>query len=52
MGGKLYIPSGRINFQSGIGKQGKSPAFGSIVLKVQDAFEVELIPIDALRIKG
>ena len=49
MGGKLYIPSGRINFQSGIGKQGKSPAFGSIVLKVQDTWEVELISIDDIR---
>lgn len=52
MGGKLYIPSGRINFQSGIGKKGKSPAFGSIVLKVQDTWEVELISIDDIRVRG
>lgn len=42
-GGKIYIPNGRINFQSGLGKKGKSPAFGSCVMKLQDKFEVELI---------
>ena len=44
-GGKLFIPNGRINFESGLGKQGKSPAFGSVVMKLQDKFEVELIKI-------
>jgi phage N-6-adenine-methyltransferase len=39
-GGQLFIPNGRINFQSGLGKQGKSPAFGSVVLKLQDKNEV------------
>jgi phage N-6-adenine-methyltransferase len=42
-GGKIYIPNGRINFESGLGKKGKSPAFGSIVMKVQDNWEIELI---------
>ena len=42
-GGKLYIPNGRIKFQSGLGKQGKSPAFGSVVLKIQDIWELEFI---------
>lgn len=42
-GGKIYIPNGRINFESGLGKKGKSPAFGSIVIKVQDNWEIELI---------
>jgi len=41
--GKLFIPSGRINFESGLGKKGKSPAFGSVVMKLQEQFEVELI---------
>lgn len=44
-GGKLFIPNGRINFESGLGKKGKSPAFGSIVMKIQDKWEVELINI-------
>lgn len=43
-GGKIYIPKGRINFESGLGKKGKSPAFGSVVMKLQDKFEIELIP--------
>ena len=44
-GGKLYIPNGRINFQSGLGKKGKSPAFGSVVMKIQDTWEVEMLKI-------
>lgn len=43
VGVKLFIPNGRINFQSGLGKQGKSPAFGSVVAKIQDNNEVEFI---------
>lgn len=49
MGGKLFIPNGRINFQSGLGKKGKSPAFGSIVLKIQDDWEVEFIDNNDLK---
>lgn len=49
LGGKLYIPNGRINFQSGLGKKGKSPAFGSVVMKIQDKWEVELINNDLLK---
>lgn len=43
--GKLFIPNGRINFQSGLGKKGKSPAFGSVVMKIQDTWEIEMIDI-------
>lgn len=50
-GGKLYIPNGRINFQSGLGKKGKSPAFGSVVLKIQDTWEIELINNEYLKEK-
>lgn len=42
-GGKLFVPNGRINFESGLGKKGKSPAFGSVVMKVQDTWELQLI---------
>jgi len=45
VGGKLFIPNGRINFQSGLGKEGKSPAFGSVVMQIQDTWEIELINI-------
>lgn len=47
-GGKLYIPSGRVNFESGLGKEGKSPAFGSVILKIQDKWELELVDIEEL----
>lgn len=45
MGGKLFIPNGRINFESGLGKKGKSPAFGSVVLKIQNTWEIEMLKI-------
>lgn len=44
-GGKLFIPNGRINFESGLGKTGESPAFGSIVMKIQDTWEIEMIEL-------
>lgn len=44
-GGQLFVPNGRINFQSGLGKKGKSPAFGSVVMKLQDTWEIELFNI-------
>lgn len=40
---KLFIPNGRINFESGIGKKGKAPAFGSVVVKLEDENSIEYI---------
>lgn len=40
---KLFIPKGRINFESGLGKKGKSPAFGSVIIKLSDENSVEYI---------
>ncbi|OQB45317.1 MAG: DNA N-6-adenine-methyltransferase (Dam) [bacterium ADurb.Bin157] len=45
LGGKLFIPNGRIAFESGLGKKSSSPAFGSVVLKIQDTWEMVLIDI-------
>ena len=42
---KLFIPNGRINFESGLGKKGKSPAFGSVVIKLDDINSVEYIDL-------
>ena len=42
----MYIPSGRIPFESGLGKQSKSPAFGTVILLIQDKWELELIDIN------
>ena len=51
LGGKIYLPNGRINFESGLGKKGKSPAFGSVVMKIQDKWELVLIDNDELKPK-
>ena len=42
---KLYVPKGRINFESGVGKQGKSPAFGSVVIRLADENSIEYIEL-------
>lgn len=44
-GGRVYVPNGRINFESGLGKKGSSPAFGSVVFKIGDTHEIEYIKI-------
>jgi len=41
--GTLYIPSGRIKFESGLGKQPTSPAFGSVIFKFGESNSVEYI---------
>ena len=46
---KLFIPKGRINFESGLGKKGKSPAFGSVIIKLADENSVEYIDFDKRR---
>lgn len=48
VGGKIYLPNGRIKFQSGLGKKSSSPAFGSVILKPQDKWEIELLDIKDL----
>ena len=35
-GGVIYVPNGRIKFESGLGKKASSPAFGSCVMKLVD----------------
>lgn len=42
-GGKIFVPNGRIAFESGLGKKSKSPTFGTVVMKLQDNWEIELI---------
>ena len=49
---KLFIPKGRINFESGLGKQGKSPAFGSVVIKLADEDSVEYIDLKKCETKS
>ena len=45
---KLFVPKGRINFESGLGKEGKSPAFGSVVIKLADENSIEYIDLKTM----
>jgi hypothetical protein len=45
-GGKIFIPDARIKFESGLGKKSSSPSFGTVVMKLQDVWEVEMIKRD------
>ena len=47
----IYIPTGRISFFNGVpgGKNGKSPAFGSVIVKIGGSMSVEFIPINKLK---
>lgn len=42
LGCKLYVPSGRIKFQSGVGLNEKSPAFGSVIISPSKQNELNL----------
>jgi hypothetical protein len=42
---KLFLPNGRIKFESGLGKESRSPAFGSVVFKLQRENEIEFIEL-------
>lgn len=45
-GGVIYVPNGRIKFQSGLGKKASSPAFGSCVMKLADISTILLERIE------
>lgn len=47
----IFIPTGRISFYNGKpgGENGKSPAFGSVIIKIADKFSVEFIDIKLLK---
>ena len=47
-GAKIYLPNCRIKFESGLGKPSRSPAFGSVIIKLDKAWSIE--PIDIKRI--
>lgn len=36
VGGKIFLPNGRIKFESGLNKETKAPAFGCVILKLQE----------------
>lgn len=47
----IYIPTGRISFINGAigGKNGKSPAFGSVIVQMADKMVVNFVNIKLLR---
>lgn len=46
IGIKIFIPSGRIKFKSGDGLKEQSPAFGSIIIKIQDTNDIEFVDLE------
>lgn len=50
-GAKIYIPNGRISFINGQvgGINGKSPAFGSVIVKIADFYSIEFVEISKLK---
>lgn len=46
LGGTLYLPNGRLKFESGLGKPAKSPAFGSVVFKIGEGPDIMVERID------
>lgn len=43
-GATIYLPNGRIKFESGPGKSSKSPAFGSVIIKLAKKWSI--VPLD------
>lgn len=43
--GTIYLPNGRIQFESGLGKKSKSPAFGCVVMKLADEFSIQTMEL-------
>ena len=44
-GGHIYLPNGRIKFENSVGGGERSPAFGSIVIKLDNSWSIETIKI-------
>lgn len=47
-GAKIFLPDGRIKFESGLSKESRSPAFGSVVIKIQGRWEIEPIKLGGM----
>lgn len=49
VGVKVFLPNGRIRFSSGVGLNERSPAFGSVIVRIQDKNELELLNIKGIK---
>lgn len=43
----LFIPKGRIKFESGLGRNTRTPAFGSVILKLSEENSIEYINLES-----
>lgn len=48
-GATIFLPNGRIKFESGKGRKTKSPAFGSVIIKLAKHWSI--VPIDISGVK-
>ena len=48
VGFTMYLPNGRIKFESGLGKKSSSPAFGSVVISIGNYYNL----IDIIELSG
>ena len=48
-GGVLYLPNGRFKFERGDGLPAKSPALGTIVIKMDSKWSVKLIKLEEIK---
>ena len=47
-GAKIYLPNGRVKFESGVGRPTRSPAFGSVIIKLDKGWSLEPIDISGV----
>lgn len=47
-GATIFLPNGRIKFESGLGRNSKSPAFGSVVIKLAKRWSIQPIDISGI----
>lgn len=44
-GGRIYVPNGRISFENEVGGETRSPAFGSVIIRLDDGWSMEVLDI-------
>lgn len=47
-GAKIYLPNGRVKFESGVGRPTRNPAFGSVIIKLDKGWSLEPIDISGV----
>lgn len=47
-GAKIFLPNGRIKFYNGRGAKPRSPAFGSVIIKLDKGWSIDPIDIEGV----